>query len=63
MEVIYCRECVSRWDSPDSGKLWCKAPMGAMGCVMVRPNDFCSRGTRMAEVLDDVERLKRTKSG
>lgn len=63
MEMIYCRECVFLWESPDSGKLWCKAPMGAMGCVMVRPNDFCSRGKRMEEVLKDVGRLKETKRG
>lgn len=47
--VVHCHECMKNWTNPDSGKLWCKSPMGAMGCVMVKPDDFCSRGERKVQ--------------
>ena len=42
--VVRCRECVSDSEDASTGKLWCTKPMGCIGCLEVKPDDFCSRG-------------------
>ena len=44
--VVRCRECVSHSEDASTGKLWCTKPMGCIGCLEVKPDDFCSFGER-----------------
>lgn len=47
--VVRCSECVSHGYDEEHGRHWCNSPMGCMGCVPVKPDDFCSRGKRRSE--------------
>ena len=44
--VVRCRECALHSEDAATGKLWCTKPMGCLGCLEVKPDDFCSRGKR-----------------
>ena len=46
VKVVRCRECVSHSEDAATGKLWCTKPMGCIGCLEVKPDDFCSFGER-----------------
>ena len=46
VKVIRCHECQNRTEDPETGKLYCRKPLGCMGCIQVKPDDFCSRGER-----------------
>lgn len=44
--ITFCHECQSHTEDPETGKLYCRKPLGCMGCIEVKPNDFCSRGEK-----------------
>lgn len=46
VEVVRCHECQNHTEDPETGKLYCRKPLGCMGCIEVKPDDFCSRGER-----------------
>lgn len=46
VEVIRCHECQSHTEDPETGKFYCRKPLGCMGCIEVKPDDFCSRGEK-----------------
>ena len=46
VEVVRCHECQSHTEDPETGKHYCWKPLGCMGCIEVKPDDFCSRGER-----------------
>ena len=44
VEVVHCRDCISRvWDS-EAKEYWCDNPLGL--CAMLKDGDFCSYGER-----------------
>ena len=47
--VVRCSECVSHGYDEEHDRHWCNSPMGCMGCVPVKPDDFCSRGKRRSD--------------
>lgn len=44
--VVSCREYALCSEDASTGKLWCTKPMGCIGCLEVKPDDFCSFGER-----------------
>lgn len=48
----YCRECKYHLFDADYGQHWCNVPMGCLGSVPVKLDDFCSY-SKLKEVHDD----------
>ena len=46
VEVVRCKDCKKCGVLEHIGKLYCKKPMGCLGCVQTEPNNFCSYGER-----------------
>jgi hypothetical protein len=46
VEVVRCKDCKKCGVLEHIGKLYCKEPMGCLGCVQTEPNNFCSYGER-----------------
>ena len=46
VEVVRCKECKKCGTLEHNGKLYCKEPMGCLGCVPTKPDNFCSYGER-----------------
>lgn len=46
VEVVRCCECNKSGVLEHNGKMFCKEPMGCLGCVPTKPDNFCSYGER-----------------
>ena len=46
VEVVLCEECTHCGVVKHSGNLYCRKPMGCIGCTPTKPDGFCSYGER-----------------
>lgn len=46
VEVVRCKDCKKSGILEHNGKMFCKEPMGCLGCVPTKPDAFCSCGER-----------------
>ena len=46
VEVVRCKDCKHGGILEHNGKMFCKEPMGCLGCVPTKPDAFCSCGER-----------------
>ena len=44
--VVRCKDCKKSGILEHNGNMFCKEPMGRLGCVPTKSDDFCSYGER-----------------
>ena len=50
--VVRCKDCKYHAVTKDTGRHYCKEPLGCFGCIPITPDDYCSRAVKM-DLEDD----------
>jgi hypothetical protein len=48
-EIVHCVDCEKSGIWEHNGKMFCKEPMGCLGCVPTNPDAFCSYGKKIVK--------------